>query len=53
LVVYGEYAVARELAVVRADTEEEAEALAQVKADEVAREFGVDHPDIVWAEEKQ
>jgi len=52
-VVYGEYTVARELAVVRADTEEEAEALVQAKADEVARELGVDHPDIVWAEEKQ
>ncbi|MDD4805126.1 MAG: hypothetical protein PHN69_08365 [Candidatus Pacebacteria bacterium] len=51
-IVYGEYTVTRQIAVIEANSEEEAAEMAKVKADDVAYDLGVDQPDIIWAEEK-
>lgn len=52
-IVYGEYTVTKEVAVIEASSEEEATEMAKVKADDVAYDLGVDQPDIIWAEEKR
>jgi hypothetical protein len=51
--VYGEFVVTKQITTIEAETEAEAVAKAEAQAAIMAKDLGVDTPEILWAEEEE